>query len=129
MTRQQSERKLLAVWARAVENRRESIPCRFRLQRGREMRWQPENYRDTLKLMAQRLCLDRRLKRRFDSSDLVQQSLVKALQNIDQFQGQEEPQFLRWLHAILVNTARDQLDRDRAAKRNRDQEISLEGAV
>jgi RNA polymerase sigma-70 factor (subfamily 1) len=93
------------------------------------MPWQPEKYRDTLKLMAHRLCLDKRLKQRFDSSDLVQQSMVKALQNIDQFQGDAEPQFLRWLHAILVNTARDQLDLDRAAKRNRDREVSLEGAV
>src|SRR5262245_23625167 len=99
------------------------------LRSGGEMQWQPEKYRDALKLMAHRLCLDRRLQRRFDSSDLVQQSMVKALQNSEQFQGDDEPRFLRWLHAILVNTARDQLDRDRAAKRNRDQEVSLEGAA
>ena len=39
------------------------------------MPWQPEKYRDDLKLMAHRLCLDRRLKRRFDSSELVQESM------------------------------------------------------
>jgi RNA polymerase sigma-70 factor (ECF subfamily) len=93
------------------------------------MPWQPEKYRDALKLMAHRLCLDRRLKRRFDSSELVQESMVKTLQKIDQFQGKEEPQFLKWLHTILVNTARDQLDRDRAAKRNLDLEVPLEGAA
>jgi RNA polymerase sigma-70 factor (ECF subfamily) len=93
------------------------------------MPWQPEKYRDDLKLMAHRLCLDRRLRRCFDSSDLVQKSVVKAWQKIDQFQGKEEPQFLRWLHTILVNTARDQLARDRAAKRNRDLEVPLDGAA
>jgi RNA polymerase sigma-70 factor (ECF subfamily) len=92
------------------------------------MRWRLEKYRNFLKLMARRLCLDRRLRRRFDSSDLVQQSLLKAHENIDQFKG-EEPQLLRWLQAILVSTARDQLDREHAAKRNFALEVSLDGAA
>ncbi len=93
------------------------------------MPWQPENYRDMLKLMARRLCLDRRLKRRFDSSDLVQQSLLKAHENVDQFEGPDEPRFLRWLHAILVNTARDRLREEQAAKRDLDLEVCLQGAA
>jgi RNA polymerase sigma-70 factor (ECF subfamily) len=93
------------------------------------MHWQPENYRDFLKLMAHRLCLDRRLKRRFDSSDLVQQSLLKAHQNRDQFEGPDEPKLLRWLHAILLNTARDRLREEQAAKRDLGLEVSLEGAA
>ena len=93
------------------------------------MPWQPENYRDMLKLMARRLCLDRRLKRRFDSSDLVQQSLLKAHENVAQFEGPDEPRFLRWLHTILVNTARDRLREEQAAKRDLDLEVSLQGAA
>jgi RNA polymerase sigma-70 factor (ECF subfamily) len=90
------------------------------------MRWQPENYRDYLKLMARRLCLDRRLRRRFDSSDLVQQTQLKAHEKLHQFQGQDEPQFLRWLHAILVNIARDELEKGHAARRDLDLEVSLD---
>jgi RNA polymerase sigma-70 factor (subfamily 1) len=89
------------------------------------MPWRPEEYRDYLKLMARRLCLDRRLRRRFDSSDLVQQTQLKAHEKIHQFQGHDEPQFLRWLHAILVNIARDELDKGHAARRDFDLEVSL----
>jgi RNA polymerase sigma-70 factor (ECF subfamily) len=90
------------------------------------MPWQPEEYRDFLKLMARRLCLDRRLRGRFDSSDLVQQTQLKAHEKLHQFQGHDQPQFLRWLHTILVNTARDELERGRAGRRDIDLEVSLE---
>jgi RNA polymerase sigma-70 factor (ECF subfamily) len=93
------------------------------------MPWQPEKYRSILKLMARKLCLDRRLQRRFDSSDLVQQTLLKVHENIDQFRGQGEPQLLRWLQAILVNTARDQLRKERAAQRDPALEVSLNAAA
>jgi RNA polymerase sigma-70 factor (ECF subfamily) len=86
----------------------------------------PEEYRDYLKLMARRLCMDRRLRRRFDSSDLVQQTQLKAHEKLDQFQGRDEPQFLRWLHAILVNVARDELEKGHAARRDLDLEIPLD---
>jgi RNA polymerase sigma-70 factor, ECF subfamily len=90
------------------------------------MPWHPEKYRDFLKLMARRLCRDRRLKRRFDTSDLVQQTQMKACEKIHQFKGQDEPQFLRWLQAILVNIARDELEKGHAARRNLDLEVSLQ---
>jgi RNA polymerase sigma-70 factor, ECF subfamily len=90
------------------------------------MPWQPEQYRDVLKLMARRLCLDRRLKTRFDSSDLVQETQLKAHANLHQFQGQDEPQFIRWLHTILVNVARDELEKGHAARRDFDLEVSLD---
>jgi RNA polymerase sigma-70 factor (ECF subfamily) len=50
------------------------------------MAWDPGRYRDLLHLMARRFQLDPRLKRRFDSSDLVQEALLKALPLLDEGQ-------------------------------------------
>jgi RNA polymerase sigma-70 factor (ECF subfamily) len=93
------------------------------------MAWQPEKYRPVLKLMARRLCLDRRLQRRFDSSDLVQQTLLQAHARAATCRGQEEAQRLCWLHTILVNAARDRLAADRAARRDASLEVSLNAAA
>jgi hypothetical protein len=42
--------------------------------------WDPGRYRELLQVMARRLQLDPRLKRRFDSSELVHETLLKAHQ-------------------------------------------------
>src|SRR4051794_37994064 len=76
--------------------------------RGGEMDWQPEQYRDRLKLMARRICLGRRFKRFFDSSDLVQETLRKADQHKEGCRAPDEAGRLRWLHGILENAARDE---------------------
>ena len=47
--------------------------------------WHPERYRDLLCMLARQIQLDPRLRRRFDSSDLVQEALLKATQNLDSF--------------------------------------------
>ena len=46
--------------------------------------WHPERYRDYLHLLS-RVGLDARLRALADSSDVVQQSLLRAHQRIDQF--------------------------------------------
>jgi RNA polymerase sigma-70 factor (ECF subfamily) len=91
--------------------------------------WTPERYREVLRLMARRLALDPRLQRRFDSSDLVQETLLKAHQNQEQFRGQTEGEWLKWLHEILVNTARDKIREAKADKRNVELEESLDVLV
>ena len=40
--------------------------------------WQPERYRDLLHVLVRRLELDRRFRRRFSASDIVQEALLKA---------------------------------------------------
>ena len=47
--------------------------------------WHPERYRDLVLLWARQLHLDPRLQRRFDSSDLAHDTLLKAHKKIGEF--------------------------------------------
>jgi RNA polymerase sigma-70 factor (ECF subfamily) len=63
--------------------------------------WHPERYRDYLDLLSRVGC-DARLRALADSSDVVQQTLLRAHQRMGQFQGSSEAEFLAWLRAILA---------------------------
>jgi RNA polymerase sigma-70 factor, ECF subfamily len=91
--------------------------------------WQLERYRSLLRLRARQLHLDPRLKRRFDSSDLVQETLLKAHKNLHQFRGQTEAELVKWLQEILANALADQVRKARTGKRNLNLERSLETIV
>jgi RNA polymerase sigma-70 factor (ECF subfamily) len=84
-----------------------------------------EKYRDYLRLLA-RLQLDPRLKSKLDPSDVVQQTLIKAQQNREQFRGQTEAELAGWLRRILANTLTDAVRRFR---RELPQAQSLEQAL
>jgi RNA polymerase sigma-70 factor (ECF subfamily) len=91
--------------------------------------WQLGRYRQLLHLQVRQLQLDPRLRRRFDSSDLVQDTLLKAHENIDQFRGTTEAELVQWLHEILANAALDAVRQARAQKRDVELEQSLQAAV
>lgn len=61
-----------------------------------------ERYRAYLQMLA-RLQLVPRLRNQFDSSDVVQQTLLKAHEKQQQFRGQGEAEFKAWLRRILAN--------------------------
>jgi RNA polymerase sigma-70 factor (ECF subfamily) len=84
-----------------------------------------EDYRDYLCLLA-RLQLDPRLRGKLDPSDVVQQTLVKAHQNREQFRGRTAAEQAAWLRRILANTL---IDAGRKFQRELAQQHSLEQAI
>ena len=68
--------------------------------------WPLESYRDYLLLLA-RLHLGPRLQPKLDASDLVQETLLKAHQQRQEFRGQTEQEWAAFLRRILVNTLAD----------------------
>jgi RNA polymerase sigma factor (sigma-70 family) len=91
--------------------------------------WHLERYRPLLRLLVRRIQLDPRLQPRFDSSDLVQETLLKAEAQLDRFRGQSEAQLVKWLHEILEHTVTDQIRKARARVRNVAQEQSLQAVL
>jgi RNA polymerase sigma-70 factor, ECF subfamily len=79
--------------------------------------WSWERYRPLLKLQFRQLQLDPRFQRRFDASDLVQDAVLQALQNLDQFRGKSEGERVKWLQMIFRNKA---IDKIREAQADRD---------
>jgi RNA polymerase sigma-70 factor, ECF subfamily len=65
-----------------------------------------QRYREYLCLLA-RLQLDDRLQGKLDPSDVVQQTLIKAHRNLEQFRGQTDAEMAAWLRRILANTMTD----------------------
>ncbi len=91
--------------------------------------WSLDRYRPLLRLQARQLQLDPRLKRLWDSSDLVQDAYCRALKKRDQFRGTSEDELVRWLQRILANIVKDKIDAARAEKRDIGRVQSLEQAV
>ena len=73
---------------------------------GRERR--PEDHREYLRLLAT-MQMPRELRRKPDASDIVQDTMVKALTNIDQCKAQTDAQFCAWLRTIQKNIIIDRL--------------------
>ena len=90
--------------------------------------WDLDRYRPLLRLQIRQMELDPRLQRRFDSSDLVQETLLRAHEHLARFRGQTEADLVKWLQEILANVVTDEVRKARARKRDLALEQSL-GAV
>ncbi len=92
-----------------------------------------EQYRDYLHVLA-RLQLNPVLRGKLDASDVVQQTLLKAHQSLDQFRGHSPAELTAWLRQILArtmaNAARDhgRGRRDVALERSLEQSIEESSA-
>ncbi len=76
-----------------------------------------ESYRNYLRLLAQ-TWLDRSLGGKFDRSDLVQETLIRANDRFDQFGGSTEAELVGWLRQILARQLADSARRFRGATRD-----------
>lgn len=90
--------------------------------------WSPEQYRAYLHVLASQQ-LDERLRSKCDSSDLVQQTLLQAHQNLGQFRGRTEGEWKAWLRGILANNLKNKLEEFGSQKRNLAKERSLEALL
>jgi RNA polymerase sigma-70 factor (ECF subfamily) len=87
-----------------------------------------ESYRNFLSLLA-RTWTDRALQGKVDASDLVQETLLKAHGNFDQFRGVTEPEIVAWLRQILVRNLTDMTRRYRRDARQVSRERSLDAML
>jgi RNA polymerase sigma-70 factor (ECF subfamily) len=86
-------------------------------------------YRSLLRLLAWKLRLDPRLQSRFDRSDVVHETLLRAMSAYGQFNGSSEGELIRWLQTILHNTFCEMVRAEMAQRRSPDLEASLQAAV
>jgi RNA polymerase sigma-70 factor (ECF subfamily) len=72
-----------------------------------------------------RLRIDKKLRPKIDSVDVVEDALILALVGLKDFTYRNEGDFLRWLSKIAENKLRDILDKFHAEKRDIRREIPL----
>jgi RNA polymerase sigma-70 factor (ECF subfamily) len=84
-----------------------------------------ERFRNYLRLLA-RMQLDASPTARIDPSDLVQETLLEAYQNREQFRGAGDAERGAWLRAILARNVADVVRAQGRLKRDVSRERSLE---
>lgn len=86
-------------------------------------------YHAWLRLMA-RLQLDKRWDRKFDASDIVQQTLLEAWNGEPDFRGQTDGERVAWLRTILGRVISREIRKyDGTAKRDPARELSLQRSI
>lgn len=82
-----------------------------------------------LRLLA-RVQLESRFAAKFDASDVVQQTLLEAVNAFPQFRGSTEAELSAWLRQILAHALAHEIRRYHGtAKRDISQEVSLDAAL
>lgn len=66
------------------------------------------------------------LRRELESGDVVQETLIEVLVNLDRFEQRDEGSFVRWIAAIVENRLRQDARFFRAQRRDRARELALD---
>ena len=74
-----------------------------------------------------RFRMGKELRSRLESMDLVQDTLIHALNDLDDFTYKDEGDFVRWLSTIAENVLRGNLKKLHAGKRDIRREVPLDG--
>jgi RNA polymerase sigma-70 factor (ECF subfamily) len=85
-------------------------------------------YRNYLRLVGRAL-IGQGLRVRFDASDLVQETFLKAHRDFGQFLGTTEPELTAWLRQILVRTLANRAKHHRRQGRDYQRQESLEAML
>tara|TARA_R110002049_G_scaffold72490_7_gene187525 strand:- start:93143 stop:93880 length:738 start_codon:yes stop_codon:yes gene_type:complete len=89
---------------------------------GRLLQW----YSNYLGILANTQ-LDRRLRRRVNPSDVVQETMLAAHRDFGDFKGRSQGELLSWLRTILIHTLHRTFDRHvKVAKRDIRREVSID---
>jgi len=87
-----------------------------------------ERFRGYLLVLA-RLQLDSRMQAKLDASDVVQQTLTRAVQRWNQFRGTSDAELAGWLRQIMANDLANVVRDFARDKRDVARECSLEAAL
>ncbi len=87
-----------------------------------------DSYRQYLSLLA-RNRTGQALRRKAGASDLVQQTMLKAVEKFEQFRGSSEPELAAWLRKILANNLAQQVRRFKTGARDLARDRSLEQMI
>jgi len=85
-------------------------------------------FRDYLRFLAE-VEMEPHLQRKLDPSDLVQETLLKAYESIDQLRGQSDGELAAWLRKILARNLSNALRDLQSQKRDIRRESSFEDAM
>ncbi len=90
-----------------------------------EIQAELERFRNYLRFLAE-IKLDRRLRRRIDASDIVQDTMLRAYAAWGTFRGNESDQRVAWLRQILMRSILHAIRDARCAKRDVSREQRLD---
>jgi RNA polymerase sigma-70 factor (ECF subfamily) len=86
-------------------------------------------YRALLRLHVRQLQLGRLYHARFDSSDVVQEAMLRAVRGLDRLQAGDEAGIVAWLREVVGNVFIDLIRRHDAEKRDPRREQAIGEAV
>jgi RNA polymerase sigma-70 factor, ECF subfamily len=76
-----------------------------------------------------RMRLGPSLRARLESRDILQSTLLRSFERLDQLRGDDTRSFLGWLSRIAENEIRDQVDRQFRARRDAAVEVPLDAGL